>query len=318
MNTKTEFVREKPIPDYKLDLVSELSENMKNNRTVLIASCKSLPGQQFHDIKKQLRGKADVRFAKKSAVLRAIDSTGKGAMNELKEEFGADCVLFFSTLDPFALSGLLADSQSEAKAKAGDIAPYDIEIEPGPTELMPGPAISELGAVGLKVAVKDGKLEIMQGATVVKEGEEINDKVSGVLAKLGINPMKVGFLPLAAYDSEDDKTYVGIRIDKEGAYEELKDLIGKALGFSVSVGYPVKENISYFIAKANAEEKALEKLSGVEKPAESEEAGEEKPEEESTEEKDKNDSEENKEEAPAEEAKAEESSNDDITTKEGE
>jgi ribosomal protein L10 len=265
MNAQTKYVRDKPIPEGKLALVKELSSKMKTSRTVLVASCKSLPGQQFHDIKKQLRGKAELKSARKSSVQRAIDSTGKGSMKELKEQFKSDCVLLFSEMDPFALSGLLTDSQSETKARAGDIAPYDIEIEPGPTELIPGPAISELGAVGLKVAVKDGKLEIIKGAVVAKEGTAITDKVAGVLAKLGINPMKVGFLPLAAYDSHDDKTYVGIRIDKTGTLESLRDLIKKALGFSVSVDYPVKENISYFISMAAAEEKAFEKIVGGEK-----------------------------------------------------
>ncbi len=262
--------RAKPIPEYKQQLVATLAENMKNSRTVLVASCKGLPGQQFHDIKKQLRGKADVKVARRSAVLRAIDATEKGAMQDLKEQYASDSVLLFSSIDPFELSGVLTDSQSETKAKAGDIAPYDIVIEPGPTDLVPGPAISELGAVGLKVAVKDGKLEIQNQTTVTKEGGEIDEKVAGVLAKLNILPMKVGFLPLAAYDSQDDKTYVGIRINKEETYEEMKTLIGKALGFATKVGYIVKENLSYFLATANAEEKALQALvdSKAEAPAE--------------------------------------------------
>jgi large subunit ribosomal protein L10 len=261
-------VREKPIPKAKLEILKEMTDNIKKYRTVLIASCKSLPGKQFHEIKKKLRGKAEIKSARKSSILRAIDAIDKGAIKNLKEQIGADVVVFYSDLDPFELSGMLTDNQSPTRAKAGDIAPYNIEIEPGPTELIPGPAISELGAVGLKIAVKDGKLEIQKGAVVVKEGEIIKENVASVLSKLDIAPMKVGFLPLAAYDSVDDKVYVGIRIDKEGTLDELRDLIGKALGFAVSVDYPTKETVSFFIAKAGAEEKALEKLVGVEESKE--------------------------------------------------
>ena len=261
-------VREKPIPVAKLEEIKELVGKIGKFRTVLLASCKGLPGLQYHAIKKDLRGKAEVKMTKKTLISRAIEETKKENLQDLKKEIGADITLFFSDLDPFALSGLLSDNQSPSKARAGDIAPENIEIEAGPTELVPGPAISELGAVGLKVSVKDGKLEIMKGAVVAKEGEEIDASVASVLAKLDIAPMKVGFLPLAAYDSEDDKVYVGIKINKEETLDELRTLIGKALGFATNVEYPAKETMSYFIAKAFAEEKALANLSGEEKKEE--------------------------------------------------
>ena len=252
--------REKPIPEEKKEIIKNFVENINKHRTVLIASCKGLPGKQFHEIKKKLRGKAEIKVAKKSAVNRAIDEIDKGAIKNLKKEVHADIVILFSDLDPFELSGILSENQSFRRARPGDKAPEDIEIEAGPTDLPPGPAISELGSVGLKVAVKEGKLEIMQGATVVKEGEEIKSNVASVLGKLDISPIKVGFLPLAAYDKQDDKVYVGIKIDKEGTLETLREMLGKALGFAVKVEYPAKETISYFIAKAAGEEKALEKI----------------------------------------------------------
>ena len=194
---------------------------------------------------------------KKSIMNRAIDGVEKGALKKLKEHVGSDIAIMFSDIDTFELSGMLSDNQGPAKAKTGDIAPEDIKIEPGPTELIPGPAISELGSVGLKVAVENGKLTIKQGAIIVKAGEEIKEKVANVMSKLGIEPMKVGFIPIAAYDAKDDASYVDIKIDKKGALEELRNAIGKALGFAVNVNYISKETASYFILKAVMEEKAL-------------------------------------------------------------
>ena len=135
--------------------------------------------------------------------------------------------------DAFELSSLLTDNQTPAKAKPGDLAPEDIEIEAGPTELIPGPAISELSSVGLKVAVENGKLAIKQGRVVSKKGDEIDEKTSSVLAKLNILPMQVGFEPVAAYDKQEDKLYEGIKIDKKGTLENLREMIGKALGFGL-------------------------------------------------------------------------------------
>jgi large subunit ribosomal protein L10 len=249
------------VPENKKQLVKELAEKIRSSKTILLASTKGLPSSQFQKIKKGLRGKADITVAKRTLVIKAIESVEKGALQNLKAHLGADIALMFSEMDPFDLSALLVEKQSPTKAKAGSVAPEDIVVEPGPTDLVPGPAISELSSVGLKVSVESGKLAIKQKATIVKEGEIINEKVAGVLAKLNITPMKVGFIPLAAYDSASDKVYTGIKIDKEGTLISLKEAISRSLGFAVHLGYVCKENIGYLIARAGLEAKALERLS---------------------------------------------------------
>lgn len=257
---KKQTQRVKPVPEEKKKLVSDISEKVKNSRTILIASTKGLPASQFQKIKKKLRGKVDVVVAKKSIILRALASSEKGNLQNLKEQIVADTVLMFSEIESFELAALLAENQTPTKARVGDIAPEDINVEAGPTDLLPGPAISELGAVGLKVSVEAGKLAIKQGITLVKKGDTINDKAANVLSKLNITPMKVGFIPLAAYDAKSDSIYTEIHIDKEGALNELRNAIGKALGFAVNIKYVAKETLSYFISKAAMEEKAIERL----------------------------------------------------------
>lgn len=253
-------LREKEIPAYKVERVAQLTKAIREHETLLIASTHGLPSSQFHEIKKKLRGTAEVCVAKKSLVMRALDAVNDEALKALKTEIGADVALFFSDLDPFALSGLLADNQSPAKARAGDLAPEDIHIEPGPTDLVPGPAISELSGVGLKVAVEGGKLAIKQGATIAKQGEPIKENVASVMGKLGIMPMRVGFEPRAAYNAQDKKVYVGIKIDKKGTLEALREAIGKSRGFAITIKYVSKDTVPYFISKAGLEAQVLQKI----------------------------------------------------------
>jgi large subunit ribosomal protein L10 len=253
-------VREKEIPEFKTRTVKELVDKIKKSKTLLIASTKGLPSSQFHSIKKNLRGRADIKVAKKSLVLRAIENSKRPGIDKLNEQITSDVALFFSDLDAFELSGLLKDNESPARAKGGDIASEDIHVEPGPTSLIPGPAISELSGVGLKVAVEGGKIAVKLPHVIVKKGDVIKDNVASVLAKLDIFPMKVGFEPIAAYDSVSEKVYVGIKIDKKAMLEQLRHDIGKALSFAVNIKYLAKETLTYFLAKANAEEKAIEGL----------------------------------------------------------
>ena len=100
--------------------------------------------------------------------------------------------------------------------------------------------------------------------------ELINYAIAQGLSQIG--PILAGALPLGfSYLRKH-----GIKIDKEETLETLKDFIKKALGFAINIDYATKETITYFIAKASSEEKALSKL--VEKPTE-EIKVEEKPEE---------------------------------------
>jgi len=248
-----------PTPE-KVAHVKAVAARMKKYRTILIASCRSLPSKQFNDIRKKLRGLADVTMMKKTAAVRAIEATGNVSLKEIEKHLTADIAFFFSDIEPFELSALLSENQIPSKACAGDIAPESIEIQPGPTDLVPGPAISELSGVGLKVAVKEGKLEIIRGCVVVKQGEAIKENVAAVLSKLGISPMKVGFLPIAAFDSHDGRVYAGITINKEKMIDDIRDSIRRALGFAVKVMYTNEQTVKYFLAKASMEEKALTAL----------------------------------------------------------
>jgi hypothetical protein len=79
-----------------------------------------------------------------------------------------------------------------------------------------------------------------------------------------MKPFLVGFTPLAAFDSQNNKLYTDINIDKEKTIEELKTSFGKALSFAVEIGYATKDTIKFMIGKAGRNSKALEKFVGKE------------------------------------------------------
>jgi len=109
-----------------------------------------------------------------------------------------------------------------------------------------------------------------------------------MMNKLGIKPFSIGFIPLVAFDTKDNKLYLDIKIDKEKTIQEIKEAFSKALPFAVEIGYPNSDTIKFLIGKAGMHEKALSKIEKKEEaPKEekpSEEKTEEKPEEPKTEE----------------------------------
>ena len=251
--------------------VEDLKNLIETKKTILIASIKNLPASQFQEISKKLRGKAIVKVPKKNLILRALDSSSKEAIKDLKEKLEDSIAILFSDLDSFELAGELSSNKSPAKAKAGQEAPEDIEVSAGPTDLIPGPAISELGALGIQIQIEKGKITIKEPRVIAKEGEKISSGAADVMNKLDIKPFSVGFIPLCAFDNEEGKFYAELKIDKEATLEELKTFYSKALSFAVEIGYSNENTIRFLIGKAGLHEKVLKNL----KPAEEEKLVEE-------------------------------------------
>lgn len=268
---------QKKVSPQKKKTAEEFKKLIDSNKTILIASIKNLPGSQFQEIKKKLRGKAIVKVPKKNIIEIAIDSSKNKEVKELKEQIKESTAILFSELDCFELASELEDIKSPAKAKAGQIAPENIEVPEGPTDLVPGPAISELGALGIKIQIDKGKILIKEAKIISKKGEKISQGACDIMNKLGIKPFTIGFVPLAAFDAESKKIYLEIRVNREETIKRLKEAYGKALPFAVAIAYPSKETIGFLLAKANAHAKVLEKLqiSETAQNTQSENSGEE-------------------------------------------
>ena len=256
--------REKAIPESKKRMLKELKELSLASSTVVVSSLKGMPSSQFQKIRKKLRGKASIRVIKKLLMTRAFNEVidKKPAIKDLIPYLEEGSGIMFSQLDPFELAGILAEEKTAVKAKTGQIAPEDLKVEPGPTDMPAGPMISELSSVGIKVAVENGKIAIKQESTIVKKGDKISEAAAGILSKLEILPFTIGLDILAAYDSKDNKVYANIKIDKAGTETSLKTAVANARALAVAIAYACKETITLLIAKAIMNAKAIEAKTG--------------------------------------------------------
>ncbi len=260
------------ISEKKKETVKELTNLIKGKRTILIVSIKSIPTSQFQEITKKLRGKAIVKVPKKNLIFHALENSGDEKIKKIEEEIKDNVAILFSDMDCFELAAEIVRNKTPAKAKTGQEAPEDIEVPAGPTELVPGPAISELGALGIQIQIDKGKITIKEPKIIVEKGHKISSGAADIMNKLDIKPFSISLVPLVGYDSHEKKLYLNIQIDKEKTIENLKEAFGKALPFAVDIGYVCDDTISFLIRKAGRDAKALEKFTEIkaskEKPVE--------------------------------------------------
>ncbi|MEK6817299.1 MAG: hypothetical protein AABX80_00710, partial [Nanoarchaeota archaeon] len=128
------------------------------------------------------------------------------------------------------------------------------------TELMPGPAVSELSAMGIKIQIDKGKIAIKEPKIIAKKGEKISQGAADLLSKLDIKPFKIGFIPLCSFDNKEKIFYSEIKIDREGTIGKLKTAYARALPFAIEIGYSTKDTIKFLIGKAGMQGKTIAKL----------------------------------------------------------
>jgi len=245
------------VSERKKKIVGDLGNLMKK-KTILIAKIKNLPCSQLQEIRKKLRGKAEMKIAKKNLIDFALEHAKNPALKDLENYIKEDSALLFSDEDAFELSAFLSENKSPSKAKAGQEAIEDIKVEAGPTELAPGPDISVLSSAGLKVKIEGGKIAIQESKILVKRGEIVSQQIAAILSKLNMTPFKIGLEPEAAFS--EGKIYVGIKVDKEENITKLKQAFGKTIAFAVSIDYLTGETIPFVLGKAEMQGKSLYSL----------------------------------------------------------
>ncbi|MBU2523376.1 MAG: 50S ribosomal protein L10, partial [Nanoarchaeota archaeon] len=138
------------ISEKKIQTVKELSKLIDSKKTLVVATTFNLLSHQLQAIRKNLRGKADVKFVKKNVALRAIEGSKREGIKEISKYVTESPALLISDEDAYDLATILSENKYPAKAKTGQNAKADIVIQEGPTDLMPGAVLTELGNVGLK------------------------------------------------------------------------------------------------------------------------------------------------------------------------
>ena len=235
--------------------VKSLTEKIKNARSLMVVSIKALPSRQFQDIKKSIRNEAIIKVEKKNILIRSIKMLGKESANPIIDHLTDSCAFVISDLEGYELAGILAKKKTPVFAKAGQIAPSDIEVKDGPTDLVPGPAISELGALGIQISVENGKIAIKASKVVVKEGQVIKENAAAILQKLGIQPFSVGLEPVALYDLKEEKVYTELKnleIAKTNALgKPLQEIERCQLAEKLAISYMLKNpvlTVKHFIS----------------------------------------------------------------------
>jgi len=253
------------VSKYKEKIVKSIVKLMKEYPIIGAVNMEGMPASSLQSMRAQLRGQVVISMTKRRVMRYAFDEVKneKKDIEKLIPHLKGMPALLFTKENPFKLFKVIKQNKTPAPAKPGQIAPKDISVKAGPTPFAPGPVIGELGAIGIKSEVKDGKIHIKEDSIIVKEGEEIKANVAGMLTRLGIEPMEIGLDLVAVYEDGVIYDKKVLDIDEEGFMNNLNNAIRWGFNLAVEIGHFTKETVSAMIPKAFRESKSVALEAGV-------------------------------------------------------
>jgi len=237
--------------------VEAIKELLQEYKSIGVASLQKVRAAQLQALKKNLAGQVYMKVLKNTLMKLAIDELQKEELNRLEEYLAGSNLLLFTDLNPFKLALLLERGKVTTTAKSGDIAAMDVVVPAGNTAQPPGPIISQLNAVGLPTRIESGSVWVSKDTLVVKKGEVINERLAGVLSKLGIKAVEAGLSMRAVLDEGLIITSEQLKIDVDATRRSLEQNNAEAFALSLSVAYPTSDNITTLLQIAHQKAFAL-------------------------------------------------------------
>lgn len=245
--------------EYKVDLeresvakkagdVKDTIAEMKSYTTVALLDLNRLPDSLLQKLRKKIRedgGK--VRILKKPVITRVLQSNQK-----LKDK-AALCdrpvALVLTNWSPYALNSFFKQNKKRRAAKVDEVAPYDIIVPEGETDLPPGPALSELKTGGVNVQIKAGKIVVAKDSLVAKAGEKMTVPKVKALQTLNVKPFEIKANLLLAFDGE--YSYPSELLDLgDTLHGDLVASYADGMNLSLNAAYPTEANSKLLLVEA--------------------------------------------------------------------
>ena len=235
----------------KSNEVEEIKTVLKSYNAIGIASLKKVRSSQLQELKKKLGNKVSMKVFKNNLLKFALDSLDDKNLKKIEDYISGSNIYLFTNLNPFKLALLLEKGKIKTIAKTGDIAAMDITVPEGNTGQPPGPIISLLNSAGLPTRIQSGSVWVSKDTFVANKGDIINERISGVLAKLGIKAVELGLSMRAVLDNGLIIPGDALNIDLDETRNTLITSHNEAFALSLEIAYPTTENTAILLQTAH-------------------------------------------------------------------
>ena len=249
------------VADWKRSEVSEIQDFVKSADVVGLVDVTGIGAKQMLTMRSSLRDVGvKLRMSRNRLLKLALSDAAKDkkGVDQVIDAFApSQLALLSSSESPFKIFQMLMESQTQAPAKGGETASYDIIIEKGPTAFPAGPIVGDFQNAGFPAAIEKGKIVIRKKHTAVAQGEVISAEVAAALTKLEIYPITVGMQLLGAFDGETFYLSDVLDIDMDEFRGQVQSAAAQSFNLAFNTCYFTGSVIQPLLSKAHSDALAV-------------------------------------------------------------
>lgn len=234
--------------DKKIQYFAKLKELLTEYKSVFVVGVDNVSSQQMHEIRKALRGEAQVLMGKNTMVRRAI----RGFLADLPEYekllpfVNGNVGFIFTNGDLKSVRETVVSNVVAAPARAGAVAPKDVYVPAGNTGMEPGKT-SFFQALGVPTKIARGTIEIVSDVKVVEAGSKVGPSEASLLNLLNISPFTYGMTVVQVYDNGQVFPPSILDITDEELVGHFVSAINTIASISLAVGYPTLPSVGHSV-----------------------------------------------------------------------
>jgi len=195
-----------------------------------------------------MRGKATLLMGKNTMIRKAIrDHLEKtpaleGLLTHVKGNIG----LVFTNGDLSDVRTKLTELKVQAAAKAGSLAPIDVVVPAGNTNMEPTKT-SFFQALSIPTKINRGTIEIINDIHLLTVGVKVTLSQAALLQMLGIRPFQYGLKVLTVYDNGAVYPAAVLDLTDDDILKKFFQGVNNVAAVSLQIGYPTVVSLPHSI-----------------------------------------------------------------------
>jgi len=219
--------------------------------SALIVGVDNVGSKQMQEIRLAMRGHGEILMGKNTMIRKAIRGHlgEQPQLEKLLPHIVGNIGFVFTNEDLGDIRKKLLENKRGAPAKAGAIAPCDVQLPPQNTGMGPEKT-SFFQALQIPTKISRGTIEILNEVYLIKTGDKVGASEAALLNMLNIQPFSYGLAVQQVYDGGSIYTPDVLDMTVEELRKRFQEGVSNVAAISLSIGYPTKASISHMVANA--------------------------------------------------------------------
>merc|ERR1712043_133588 len=204
--------------------------------------------KQMQQIRIALRGHAVVLMGKNTMMRKAIRGhlQNNPQLELLLPHIKGNIGFVFTKEDLVTIRDMVLGNKVKAPAKAGALAPLNVQIPAQNTGLGPEKT-SFFQALNIPTKITKGTIEIINDVDLIKTGDKVGMSESTLLNMLGISPFTYGLVVKKVYESGSIFDPTILDITDDDLKKSIMTAVRNVASISLSIGYPTIASVPHSV-----------------------------------------------------------------------